>query len=190
MSNATTQQCTIEEFNAALAGECQVVDVREAAEYESERIAGAKLIPLSLFDQRAEAIERGRPVYLLCRSGNRAGKAAERLHRLGYEDVRVVEGGLLAWIAAGHPVERGSRSVWSLERQVRFAAGVLVLIGVFLAWLVHPGFIALSGIIGAGLVFAAVTDTCGMAMALARMPWNQRGQGNPNAICVSNERGH
>jgi rhodanese-related sulfurtransferase len=58
MSNATTQQCTIEEFNAALAGECQVVDVREAAEYESERIAGAKLIPLSLFDQRAEAIER------------------------------------------------------------------------------------------------------------------------------------
>lgn len=176
MSNSVIRRCTIDEFRNALASDCQVVDVREFSEYESERLAGTRLAPLSQFDQHTHLIERDRPVFLLCRSGNRAGKAAERLGQLDYGDVRVVEGGMQAWVSAGHPVERGSRNVWSLERQVRFTAGLLTLIGALLAWLIHPAFIALSGVIGAGLVFSAVTDTCGMGMVLARMPWNQRGK--------------
>jgi hypothetical protein len=97
--------------------------------------------------------------------------------------VRIVEGELQAWVAAGYPVERGTSRVWSLERQVRFAAGTGVLLGVGLAWMAHPWFIALTAFIGAGLVFSTVTDTCGMALMLARMPWNQRPKGGVGATC-------
>jgi hypothetical protein len=86
--------------------------------------------------------------------------------------VQNVEGGTEACVALGLPVVRGRQAI-SLERQVRITAGSLVLIGAILAWLVHPAFIALSGLIGAGLVFSGVTDTCGMGLLLARMPWNQ-----------------
>ena len=83
-----------------------------------------------------------------------------------------VEGGTLACVESGLPVVRGMKAI-SLERQVRIASGLLVLLGALLGWLVHPAFIGLSAFIGAGLVFAGVTDTCGMGMLLARMPWNQ-----------------
>jgi rhodanese-related sulfurtransferase len=169
------QRYTIEAFRGVLAGgDCQVIDVREAAEFEAARLGGARLAPLSVIEEHASSIDRSRPVYLLCSSGNRAGKAADRLQALGFNDLRVIEGGLQAWMATGHPVERGQGGVWPLERQVRFMAGGLVLISALLAWLVHPAFVWLSGFIGAGLVFSAVTDTCGMAMMLAKMPWNQR----------------
>jgi hypothetical protein len=83
-----------------------------------------------------------------------------------------VEGGTQACESSGVPVVRGKKAI-SLERQVRIAAGSLVLTGVTLGWLVHPGFFGLSAFVGAGLVFAGITDTCGMGMLLARMPWNQ-----------------
>ena len=91
----------------------------------------------------------------------------------GYGNISVVEGGLKAWIDAGYPIEEGENKLWSLERQVRFAAGLLVLLGVVLSLVLNPAFLILSVIVGAGLVFAAVTDTCGMAILLARMPWNK-----------------
>jgi hypothetical protein len=84
-----------------------------------------------------------------------------------------VEGGTIACENAGLPLARGTK-VMSLERQVRIAAGSLVLTGIVLGWLVHPYLIGLSAFVGAGLVFAGVTDTCGMGMLLARMPWNTR----------------
>ncbi len=182
----TIQRTTVDELRALLArgGDCQVVDVREFAEYEAERIAGAQLLPLSAFAQQADGIDRERPVFLVCRSGTRASQAAEQLAQRGHPDVHVVEGGLQAWVAAGYPVERGASHVWSLERQVRFAAGIGVLVGVGLAWVVHPWFIALAAFIGAGLVFSAVTDTCGMALMLARMPWNQQPKGGAGATCT------
>jgi rhodanese-related sulfurtransferase len=122
----------------ARGGDCQVVDVREFAEYEAERIAGTRLIPLSAFAQQAGGLDRERPVFLVCRSGTRAAQAAEQLAQRGHPDVRIVEGGIQAWVAAGYPVEHGTSRVWSLERQVRFAAGTGVLFGVGLAWVVHP----------------------------------------------------
>jgi len=78
-----------------------------------------------------------------------------------------------AWCAADLPVNRGSVRGISLERQMRIAAGSIVLLGVLLAWLVHPGFIGISAFVGAGLVFAGITDWCGTGMLLAKMPWNQ-----------------
>jgi rhodanese-related sulfurtransferase len=84
-----------------------------------------------------------------------------------------VEGGTLGWAEAGLPVNRGETKVISLERQVRIAAGALVLGGVLLARFLDPAFIWLSGFIGAGLVFAGITDWCGMGMLIAKAPWNQ-----------------
>ena len=83
-----------------------------------------------------------------------------------------VEGGTLACVDAGLPVVRGKKAM-SIERQVRVAAGALVLLGVLLGGLVHPALYGLTALIGAGLVFSGITDTCGMGMLLARMPWNQ-----------------
>ena len=91
-----------------------------------------------------------------------------------------MEGGTLACVEAGLPVVRGRKAI-SLERQVRIAAGLLVLLGALLGWLVHPAFVGLSAFVGAGLVFAGVTDTCGMGLLLARMPWNRVKE--PAATC-------
>lgn len=153
--------------------ECQVIDVREFSEFNSERIADAQLMPLSNFERHADEIDHSKPVYLMCRSGNRAKQAAEKLTRRGFTNVHVVDGGMAAWASAGLPVIRGESKTWSLERQVRFAAGFIVLTGVVLGFLLTPYLFLLSGFVGAGLVFSAVTDTCGMGMVLARMPWNK-----------------
>ncbi len=179
------RKCTPREAGAALAGSagCQLVDVREFPEYDAERVAGARLAPLSALEEGLGGADPRRPVYLLCRSGKRAAQAAERLAARGFEDLRVIDGGMQAWAADGLPVERGAGRVWSLERQVRFAAGILVLAGVLLS-LISPWFILLSGLVGAGLTFSAVTDTCGMAMVLARMPWNRGPKGGAGAVCA------
>ena len=153
--------------------EHQIIDVREFSEFDSERIEGAQLKPLSNLDKQIAEIDASKPVYLMCRSGGRAKQAAEKLSNKGFSDVYVITGGMTAWANANLPVIKGESKIWSLERQVRFAAGSLVVLGVLLS-LVSPYFILLSAFVGAGLVFAAVTDTCGMAMALAKMPWNKQ----------------
>lgn len=154
-------------------GAYQIIDVREYGEFDAEKIHQAKLAPLSNFETHAGEIDRSQPVYLMCRSGNRARQAAEKLVEKGFGEIYVIEGGMTAWKDANLPVIKGESKVWSLERQVRFAAGSLVVLGVLLSIFVHPYLIGLSALVGAGLVFAAATDTCAMAMLLARMPWNK-----------------
>ena len=153
-----------------------LIDVRTPVEFREVHAIGARNVPLDALDPAAVMKRRdgsaGRPLYVICRSGNRANKACEKLIAAGYANVVNVEGGTLAWDEAGLPVKRGKKAI-SLERQVRIAAGFLVLVGAVLALTVHPYFAALSAFIGAGLMFAGITDTCGMAMILARMPWNQ-----------------
>ncbi len=152
----------------------QIVDVRETSEFGSERISGAISAPLSRFKESSKLIDNNRHSYIICQSGKRAVKYTKRLLENGHKNISVVNGGLKSWIDAGYPVENAGSNAWSLERQVRFTAGMLVLLGVVLSFIFNPMFIILSGAIGAGLVFAAVTDTCGLAMILARMPWNQK----------------
>jgi rhodanese-related sulfurtransferase len=151
-----------------------LLDVRTPAEYEELHVAGAVLHPLAELQlAKIAEIAANRPVFVLCRTGKRARQAAEKLQKSGITDVAVVEGGIEAWQAAGLPVVRG-RKTMSLERQVRIAAGALVLTGVILGFLAHPGFFSIPAFVGAGLVFAGITDWCGMGMLLARMPWNTR----------------
>jgi rhodanese-related sulfurtransferase len=156
-----------------------LLDVRTPAEHNEVHVPGVQLVPLDRLDPgqlaSANGFAKDRSIYILCRSGNRARQAAEKLEKNGFAECHVVEGGTIAWIEAGLPVNRGPSRVISLERQVRIVAGFIVLSGVLLAHFVHPSFIFLSGFIGAGLIFAGITDWCGMGMLIARMPWNQRG---------------
>ena len=154
-----------------------VLDVRTPAEFGAVHVPQARNSPLDSLDPRALVssgqVAADQPVYLLCQSGGRATRAAEKFAQQGLEQAVVVEGGTAAWLAAGLPVTRGA-GVIGLERQVRIAAGALVLTGVLLSYCVHPYFIGLSAFVGAGLVFAGITDWCGMGLLLAKAPWNQR----------------
>ena len=152
-----------------------LIDVRTPVEFREVHLEAARNVPLDELDPAAIALSRNgsvEPLYVVCRMGNRGRQACEKLVEGGIAGAVNVEGGTLACIEAGLPVVRGRKSI-SLERQVRIAAGSLVVLGALLGWLVHPAFVGLSAFVGAGLVFAGVTDTCGMGMILARMPWNR-----------------
>lgn len=151
-------------------GPVRLIDVRTPAEFEALHIAGSELMPLDRLDP--DRI-KGDDAVIICRSGKRAAEAHRKLAESGCETLRVLEGGVLAWEQAGLPVVHG-RAALSLERQVRIAAGLLVFVGVTLGWWLHPGFLGLAAFVGAGLTFAGLTDWCGMAMLLAKAPWNQR----------------
>jgi len=155
-----------------------VIDVRTPVEFNNVHVAEAENIPLDALSPKAliatGSLPADGPVYILCHSGGRAGKAAEQFEKEGYPIGVVVKGGTQGWIDAGLPVVEGESKTISLERQVRIGAGSLVLTGVLLGWLVNPAFFGLSGFVGAGLIFAGITDWCGMGLLLAKAPWNQR----------------
>jgi rhodanese-related sulfurtransferase len=154
-----------------------LIDVRTPVEYREVHAEPARSVPLDRLNPKAVMEARNgasnEPLYVICRSGSRARQACEAFHAAGFTNVVNVEGGTVAWEQAGLPVARGGKKVMSLERQVRIAAGSLVVIGTALGAFVHPGFLGLSAFVGAGLVFAGITDTCGMGLMLARMPWNR-----------------
>jgi rhodanese-related sulfurtransferase len=153
-----------------------LIDVRTPVEYREVHLEAARNVPLNALDPVALMQTRiglsNDPLYFICRSGGRGQQACEQLLMAGFSNVVNVEGGTTACVESGLPVVRGRKAI-SLERQVRIAAGSLVLLGAALSWFVHPAFLGLSAFVGAGLVFAGITDTCGMGMVLARMPWNQ-----------------
>ena len=159
-----------------------LLDVRTPAEYAEIHVPDVHLVSLYKLDPIKLASLNGfakdQPLYIFCRTGGRAKQAAEKLEKGGYKQCSVVEGGTMAWAEAGLPVTRGTSKVISLERQVRIAAGAIVLTGALLAQFVYPPFIWLSGFVGAGLLFAGISDWCGMGMVIAKMPWNQRDGGS------------
>jgi rhodanese-related sulfurtransferase len=171
------------------AGKIDLIDVRTPVEFREVHVEHARNFPLDRLDpvavMQARNGHKDEPLYVICRSGGRGRQACEKFLAAGFTKVVNVEGGTLAWAECGLPVVRGKKAI-SLERQVRMAAGALVLLGVLLGWLVHPVFLALAGFVGAGLVFAGITDTCGMGLLLARMPWN-RVEGAPATCCATKE---
>ncbi len=149
------------------------VDIRETEEYRGLRLPGARLQPLSVLGRLPADADPEQPVVYFCRSGNRTKAAEAQQAARGHTEAHILAGGLQAWVDAGLPAERNDVPL-SLERQVRIGAGGLVLLFVLLGWAVAPGFYALAGLIGAGLVFAGVTGFCGLARFLAMMPWNRK----------------
>ncbi len=152
-----------------------LLDVRSPAEFRSGRVRGAVNLPLEKVTPdavRALAGGSSSPVLLLCASGGRATAAAGKLKGSGLRTL-VVAGGTNSCRQAGLPMEKDAGGVISVERQVRIAAGAMVFTGVMLGTFVNPWFYGLSGFVGCGLVFAGVTDWCGMGLLLARAPWNR-----------------
>jgi rhodanese-related sulfurtransferase len=177
---ATTTASRIHELSAKdvqaglESGTMALVDVREPDEHAAERIAGARLAPLSGFEPTKVGADAATKIVLHCRSGGRSMKAARMLLNAGHDQAYSLRGGIDAWKGAGLPTERDASAPINVMRQVQITAGSLVLLGTILGFLVSPWFLALSGFVGAGLLFAGLTDTCGMAMMLAKMPWNRR----------------
>ena len=156
-----------------------IIDLRTPAEHEGERLHSGILLPvqdLTDAELKQTLTTHGQPdqaIYLLCQSGRRADMALDKLDSGQHSELIIIEGGLNALKAAGAKTIIGSKKTISLERQVRIAAGALTLLGVVLGFTLSSSFFALSAFVGAGLMFAGITDTCGMGMVLARMPWNK-----------------
>lgn len=149
-----------------------LVDIREKDEWRREHIGAAHSHPLSTIERHPPKGDGA--VIFHCRSGNRTTVNAKRLAAtVPGAKVFVLEGGLEAWRDAGLPTVRDARQPIEIMRQVQIAAGSLVVAGVTLGALVHPGFHGLAGFVGAGLVFAGATGFCGMARLLALAPWNR-----------------
>ncbi|HEY0982896.1 rhodanese-like domain-containing protein [Schlesneria sp.] len=164
----------------------ELIDVRTPVEYREVHVSSARNAPLDQLNaaQFAAGHSDTAPLYVICRSGSRGKQACEKFLAAGYTNVMNVDGGTQAWEQAGLPVIRGKKTI-SLERQVRIAAGLMVLTGSVLGYFVSPYWIGLSAFVGAGLTFAGITDTCGMGMLLARMPWNQLPKSSPTKVTGS-----
>ena len=150
----------------------QWIDVRSQSEYASGHIPGAVNIPMDQIEARLDDLLPAAPILLVCQAGKRARMVAGLLEPCR-SDVTVLEGGTAAWAAAGLPLVTSVKSRFSLERQVRLIAGLLVLISVLLSLIANRNWIFLAAAVGAGLTFAGLTDICMMAGLLVRMPWNQ-----------------
>ncbi len=159
----------------AESGQGILIDVRTPAEFREMNVAGSTLIALDVLNRAKvdQALEgRSLEILVLCATGERAKKAVALLEQTGLTKLHVVEGGIKAWSAHGLPVVRGQKTI-SIERQVRIGAGLLIVTGALLGFFVNPKFAIIPPIIGGGLIFAGVTDICGMGIVLAKAPWNR-----------------
>ncbi len=149
----------------------QLVDVRSPGEYAAGHVPQAINVPLEQLEARFDDLTKGN-VAVLCQSGRRAGMACEVL-KDHHDGLLLVEGGTQEWINLGYPTVSSVSGKWSLERQVRLGAGAMVLIGTILAVLGQREWIFLAMFVGAGLTFAGLTNICGMALLLTKLPWNR-----------------
>lgn len=157
-------------------GGCSLlVDVRSAAEFRASHVPGAQNIPLDELEDKIgeEVKDKDTTLYLMCSCGNRSGKGCAEMEAMGYHNVISIEGGIIEMKRLGIKIVEEEHHVISLERQVRIAAGSLVLTGVICGLMLNPNYFAISAFVGAGLVFAGITNTCGLGLLLARMPWNK-----------------
>ena len=154
----------------------RLLDVRTPGEYETVHIRGAYNVPLDTLGEHAPEIRAhggGAGGARSASRGQRARRAEEALKAAGMPNLHVLDGGVNGWVAADRPVMRGATRL-SLERQVRIVAGALAASGGLLgARCSVRSSRLLPAFVGSGLVFAGVTDTCGMAMVLSRLPYNR-----------------
>ena len=166
----TLTKLTPAEARARMAQGAALIDIRAADEHARSRIPGAKNLPLG----SALDIGDAPAVIFHCRSGMRTDAHAASLAASSPCEAYLLEGGIDAWRAAGLPVITDAKAPLEIMRQVQITAGLLVLTGVILSLTVSQAWIGLSGFVGAGLIFAGITDWCGMGLLLAKAPWNQK----------------
>ncbi|MBK5264460.1 MAG: rhodanese family protein [Alphaproteobacteria bacterium] len=155
-------------------GSAVLVDIREVDEFARRHIPGAISQPLSNWETAHLSVASDRDVIFTCRSGMRTTGACDRLAAHVSGSAYMLEGGIDAWGKMGLPLVVDAKAPLEIMRQVQIAAGLLVLTGALLGYLVSPVWFALSAFVGAGLTFAGVTGFCGMARLLMLAPWNRR----------------
>ncbi len=171
---ATLHKLSPAEVQARIAsGRAVLVDIRETDEFARAHVPGAQSQPLSAWEQAHLTVDPAADVIFTCRTGMRTAGACERLAVRVQGDAFVLDGGLDAWAKAGLPVTEDKAAPMEINRQVQITAGLLILTGVVLGFLVSPVWFGLSGFVGAGLTFAGLSGTCAMARVLMAMPWNR-----------------
>jgi len=187
--NATPATISVTELGALLAKGTPVcvLDVRTPAEFAECHVACAKLAPLDALDPKkaADALQPapGTPIYLLCKSGGRATKAAEQFIAAGIPNVTVVTGGTDACVAANIPVTRSGKATIPLDGQVRIAIGVFILLFWLLGRYVYYGFAYLIIAMAVALIVSGLTAFCGMAILPGNAPWNQNKDSGSCRVC-------
>lgn len=152
----------------------KLLDVRSVFEFTQAHIKDSINAPLDTLSAKINELSQTKQTYIvLCRSGNRSVMAADMLLQSGIPGVKVMDGGIMRWQKDKLPVEKGERAM-SLERQVRLAAGSLVLLGIILSWLLHWAFIGISVFVSCGLIFSGLTDSCLLGMLLMKLPYNKK----------------
>lgn len=153
-----------------------LIDIRQPDEFRREHLPGAVSLPLEALLNGAPIVadSPAQTVIFHCQSGRRTQQNADALVRAaGQAQVAILEGGMSGWKQAHLPTVEDKRQPRPLMQQVQMVAGSMILLGVILGYAAHPGFFLLSGFVGAGLLFAGVSGWCGMALLLAKMPWNK-----------------
>lgn len=150
-----------------------IIDIREPNEYAKEHIANSINVPLRELEKYDFSQHEGKAIIFHCKSGIRTRSAQSQLATIGIKDVYCLEGGIEQWKQCGMKTLLNKRAPIEIMRQVQIAAGILILLGIALSYLVTPLFIALSALVGFGLIFAGLTGICGMAKLLFYMPWNK-----------------
>lgn len=163
-----------------------ILDVRSKMEHNEKRLAQQHInVALDELDA-GKFIENYCPdkektILILCGGGTRAKKAADKFIAAGYKNIQVIEGGLKACESSNQKLEGYAtnycstiKTPISLERQVRIAAGAIASMGSLLALIFNNADFAIIPLsVGAGLIFAGVTNRCGMALLLIKAPWNK-----------------
>ncbi|MGL4861030.1 MAG: rhodanese family protein [Enterobacteriaceae bacterium] len=173
----TVQVISPQQVQALLQQGVKLIDVRSQEEYAREHIAQAQLMPLATLEPAAlsDALRAPQGIIFCCQAGIRSKQAAEKVAAFSPEcTIYTLEGGVNAWKKVGLALEQDKSQPFPIMRQVQMTTGSLILLGVVLGYGLHPAFFLLSGVIGAGLLMAGVTGWCGMALLLAKMPWNKR----------------
>lgn len=163
-----------------------ILDVRTKMEHDEKRLIQKHVLvtldELNPTDfMMSHVLQKDFGVYILCRSGKRAMQAAEKFIAEGYTNIHVIDGGIMACEECGQKID-GYANIdstqiekpMSLERQVRIAAGSLIVVGAFLSLIISPVFGLIPLFVGVGLVYAGFTERCGMALMLANAPWNKK----------------
>jgi rhodanese-related sulfurtransferase len=186
----TKSSVSPQELNRLLAGGAPVelLDVRTPGEFAAAHVPGARLMPLDELDATTflqQREESDKPIYVLCQSGGRARRAIEKFQRAGFNGCVLVEGGTQAWMDSGLAVNRGESRALPLMRQVQITVGFVSAIGAALALSVDLKFALIPLVMGCGLLFAGLTGYCGLALVLAKMPWNKTGNGKTSSCGTS-----
>lgn len=167
-----------EMMKAPLQANCTILDVRTDMEHAGQHLDCPHIhIPLDQLNVddfvMKNKLTNDSQLYILCHSGKRAERAAGLFNAKGIKNIHVIDGGISACQGCGVTVKSKSSAPISLERQVRITAGIMIVLGSILALLFSSAFLIITLFVGCGLIFAGITNKCGMALLLTKAPWNK-----------------